>query len=191
MLQTPYRSCTHFCLHEIACNIHASVFFLIYLIGGQLLYNIMFCHSSTRIGHSYTRVSSILNPAQASDRPSLPLPPPPQGQASLARGPVLQRALMRPRPGICSVLSLCPSLQLGKTLTLIFSSFFFFQENVLQRDPLCLPDPAFGRAPKSCQLREARRRYTFAGSGPPMAQCLSIFFHMIILLRSPFRHFSS
>ena len=126
MLQTPYRSCTHFCLHEIACNIHASVFFLIYLIGGQLLYNIMFCHSSTRIGHSYTRVSSILNPAQASDRPSLPLPPPPQGQASLARGPVLQRALMRPRPGICSVLSLCPSLQLGKTLTLIFSSFFFF-----------------------------------------------------------------
>ena len=128
MLQTPHWSCTHFCLHEIACNIHASVFFLIYLIGGQLLYNIMFCHSSTRIGHSYTRVPSILNPAQASDRPSLPLPPPPQGQASLAQGPILQRALMRPRPGVCSVLSPRPSLQLGKTLTLIFSSFFFFQK---------------------------------------------------------------
>ena len=88
----------------------------------------MFCHSSTRIGHSYTRVPSILNPAQASDRPSLPLPPPPQGQASLAQGPVLQRALMRPRPGVCSVLSPRPSLQLGKTLTLIFSSFFFFHK---------------------------------------------------------------
>ena len=84
---------------------------------------------------------------------------------------------MRPRPGVCSVPFPCPSLQLGKTFTLIFSRFFFFfPENVLQRDPLCLPDPAFGRAPKSCQLREARRGYTFAGSGLPMAKFFSIFF---------------
>ena len=84
-----------------------------------------FCHTSARIGHRYTCVPSLLNPAQASDDLPPPLPPPPQGQASLARGPVLQRALMRPRPGVCSVSFPCPSLQLGKT-TLIFSSFFSF-----------------------------------------------------------------
>lgn len=33
---------------------------------------------------------------------------------------------MRPRPGVCSVPFPCPSLQLGKTFTLIFSRFFFF-----------------------------------------------------------------
>ena len=123
MLQTPYLICTHCCLHEIACNFHASVFFLFNWRTITILW--CFCHTSARIGHRYTCVPSLLNPAQASDDLPPPLPPPPQGQASLARGPVLQRALMRPRPGVCSVSFPCPSLQLGKT-TLIFSSFFSF-----------------------------------------------------------------
>lgn len=92
----------------------------------------------------------------------VPLPPPPQGQASLAQsffgeGPHEAKAW-----GLfCAPYT--PSLELRKTFKLIFSIFFL--ESVLQRDPLCLPDPALGGAPKSCQLGEAGRGDILAGSG--------------------------